>query len=78
MTVTTEYVVPPVCPHCGSRELEMEIVAWGVWCDGVFDKRINDEAGFSDTVPRPVIACPSCNKEWMAERRGPRLEKRHG
>lgn len=25
MTVTTEYTVPPVCPHCGSRKLEMEI-----------------------------------------------------
>ena len=67
--------VPVCCPQCGGRKLEVEIVVWGVWFDGVFDCSINKDAGYDvETLNRPALYCEECNYEATLE---PEV-RRHG
>jgi len=60
--------VPTCCPKCGGRKLEVELVAWGVWFDGIFEKEINTDAGYDvESLNRPLMYCPECEHQTVIE-----------
>ena len=56
---------PTKCPTCGCPTLSMQVIAWGLFRDGVFEA-VNTDLGV-EPLEDAMIVCDNedCGKEWV-------------
>lgn len=52
--------VPAVCPHCGCREIEVQVIAWWTYSEG---KPACQGDDYIELASDPMPHCSRCSKE---------------